>query len=204
MKYQIVLVLLLSFFAIGARASGYTCTAWGTSAGEPGPGHPHGKTYSQPFDGSGASQNEASQSALSQCRSAEMESCRLDECRELVLLPPRPLGPDTEISCADDSGIQVEVLVGPQRYHRTAVVSKNNVQVAAFGLTTFTPSDAAAPTQYESESSVYNLQLSLPNSHLFVNGPNLYSDGFVRCIRKAPVQPAPSPRYPHCTGSRCR
>ena len=116
MKYQILIAGVLSLTGVLARASTYSCTAWGTYEGNPKPGNTHG-VYSESFTGTGQSVEEAQKNALAQCQSGSMESCRLDSCRELIFLSPKPLGPDTEISCADDSGIQIEILVSPPHYH---------------------------------------------------------------------------------------
>lgn len=179
---------------ISAPAPGYLCSADGSYEAAPRPGNTHG-IYHRTFSATASTEEESRKNALGQCTAAQLDGCYVESCHQLVVLPPKPLDPDTEVSCADDSGIQIEILVGTPHYDRTAVITRNNTQIAAFGVQAYTPDNQTMPSSYESESSQYNMQL-IPNGHLYLSGPDLYSDTSVRCISRIPNAP-PGPGSPH-------
>jgi hypothetical protein len=124
-----------SAYSVGF-ADSYSCTVFGSYDSTPGPGHPKG-TYSEKFTGTGPTQATASQDALARCGETN-DNCEDPSCKELILLDPRPLGPDTEVSCADDSGLQVEVTATPSIDDRLATVFRNGIQIAAYLVEPFT------------------------------------------------------------------
>jgi hypothetical protein len=182
----------LSFIGVFAMCSvhlfasekNYQCTVTGSYYTDPSPGHPiGGGTYD--FVGTGSTEEEAKQNAFAECKESDLgsEGCELRSCRELAILQPKPLGPDTEVSCATDSGLQIEIIrTTPQTYSYIAVISKYGTQVAAFGVQATSSDSDPKVVSYSSASSQYSMELDVPSYRFWVNGPNAFSHGTASCI----------------------
>jgi len=199
MKIRLLSFTFLSLFSslCAYGSTGFLCEVTGRYEGEPRPGNTHG-TYSHKFTAKGATADEAKLRAFEQCKNSELgtNGCFFTGCRELAGIEPTPLGPDTEISCADSFGFQMEILLSVPGYYRTAIIRRAGVQVAAFGVEGFTPDTEPRPTAYYSRSSQYHMELSVTSKHFSLSGPGLYSNGTVNCIRP-PLVSQPDPCLHH-------
>ncbi len=191
---SLLFICLVSTVSVSFAGS-YTCSVWGEYDGVPSGSNTKG-TYAEEFKATGATQAEASQSAQKQCAQTIDRCDETPSCRELVLLDPRPLAPDSEVSCADDTGLQVVITLYPSTYERLATVYKSDVQVASFIVKPFTPSNQSKPIDYESPTGDFDL--SLPN-HLSMSKGYVIADGPVRCIWPQP-QPSQGNGFPALHG----